>query len=152
MNIVARHNKRKARKRHLLLDKVEREIADCEQVVCPVQDVFTPNLYTRITTVPKDTVFTSEIHKTEHPFFLLKGTIRIVNVETGEAAIYIAPCVGVTKPNTRRLCHAIEEVVWATAHVTEETDVVKIGEQILVQRDIIPQYKLNCKKSNNELT
>lgn len=77
----------------------------------------------------------------------MKGKVAVANVDTGETVVYEAPFVGVTKPNTRRVLNVIEETVWATSHVTEETDVEKIGEQILEQRDnVIPQYKIEGMK------
>jgi len=131
--------------RHKRVDELEQELAKHPQVMCPVQHLFTLGLYTRIITMPAGILVTSEIHKTEHPFFILKGVVEVGNVETGEKKIYEAPYVGVTKPNTRRVLYVIEETIWATSHVTEETDPVKIGEKILEQRDngITPQYKLD---------
>lgn len=74
----------------------------------------------------------------------MAGRIQVVNVETNDAVIYEAPFIGVTKPNTRRMLYALEDTVWATCHVTQETDIEKIGEAILEQRDVIvPQYKIS---------
>ena len=100
--------------------------------------------------MPADTVVTSEIHKTEHPFFILKGKVIVGDVSTGATEAYEAPYIGVTKPNTRRVLHVLEETVWATSHVTDETDVEKIGDSILEQRDnIIPHYKIEANQGKN---
>ena len=118
------------------------------QVDCPIRDVFTPGLYTRIITLPKGTLLTSEIHKTEHPFLILQGVVEVANVETGDTEILRAPYIGITKPYTRRVLNVIEETVWATSHVTKETDVEKIGKKILVQRDnVVPHYQ----RENNKI-
>ena len=138
-----------AQSRYDRVDELESDLAKMEQFHFPVQDVFTPGLYTRIITMPKGSFLTSEIHKTEHPFLIMKGKVEVANVETGEVVIYEAPHVGITKPYTRRVLNVIEDTVWATSHVTKETDVEKIGDKILVQRDnVVPQYKLKHKKEN----
>ena len=133
---------KEAQDRHEFIDNLEMEMMSLPQIECPVEHVFTPGLYTRITTLPKGTILTSEIHKTEHPFFVLEGVVEVVNVETGEKVLYAAPCFGVTKPYTRRILNVLEKTIWATCHVTKETNVEKIGDKILVQRDdVISQYK-----------
>lgn len=144
MGAVQNISKKTKLRRHRKLDAIEKEMALLPQITCPIDDLFTPNLYTRICNIPKGTFLTSEIHKTEHPFFIMAGRIQVVNVETNDAVIYEAPFIGVTKPNTRRMLYALEDTVWATCHVTQETDVEKIGEAILEQRDhLVPQYKIS---------
>jgi len=141
---LSKISKRKSVRRHKKLDAIEQEMAKMPQITCPIDNLFTPNLYTRICNIPKGTFLTSENHKTEHPFFIMSGRIQVANIETNEAVIYEAPFIGVTKPNTRRMLYALEDTVWATCHVTTETDIEKIGEQILEQRDtVVPQYKIN---------
>jgi hypothetical protein len=130
------------RNRHTKVDALEKSMLEHEQVFCPIDHVFTPHLYTRICHIPKGTLLTSEIHLTEHPFFIMQGKIKVADIESGETLIYEAPFIGVTKPNTRRVLEALEYTIWATCHATEETDVEKIGEAILAKRDLVPQYKI----------
>lgn len=129
------------------VDAIEQEMAKHPQVHCPVKHIFTKGLYTRIITLPAGTLLTSEIHKTEHPFFIMSGVVEVAYVDSGETVMYEGPCLGVTKPNTRRVLNVLEETVWATCHVTNETDPEKIGEKILVQdRPIKGQYKIDGMK------
>jgi hypothetical protein len=137
-----------AQDRYEAVDKIEQEMMKHEQVICPIENIFTPGLYTRVITVPTGTLLTTEIHKTEHPFFMLKGICEVVDVETGKTTLLKAPHIGVTQPYTRRVINVIEETIWATAHVTDETDIEKIGDKIVVQRDnVLSQYKLNENKT-----
>ena len=139
---------KEAQDRHDIIDDLEKEMALVEQIECPTEDIFTPGLYTRVIKLPKGTVLTSEIHKFEHPFFILDGVVEVINIETGEKVLYSAPFLGITMPYTRRLLNVIEETIWVTCHVTNETNVEKIGKKILVQRDtVVPQYKLNKTKT-----
>jgi len=115
------------------LDRAEVILAQMPQVECPVSHSFTPGLYQRTFKVPAGTIVTSKIHMTEHPYVMTEG-LMLVWIE-GKAVTVRAPCFGVTKPGTRRLAYAIEDTVWTTFHVTDETDVDKIEEQIIFKHD-----------------
>lgn len=114
------------------LDELEASIvaSDCPRVDCPIVHRFTPGLYIREITIPAGTLLTSMEHLLEHPFVISKGRIRVTS-ETEGSVIYEAPHTGITQPGTRRALFAETDVVWTTFHVTQETDVEKIGEAIL---------------------
>lgn len=113
------------------IDRLEAAMVEHGQrVEFPVEHSFVPGLYRRTTTLPKGTLLTSMEHKTEHFFVILKGEVHVTSSTEG-TVVYKGPCLGVTKPGTRRVIHAVEETVWTTFHVTDETDVEKIAEQIL---------------------
>lgn len=95
-----------------------------------VTHAFTPGLYIRTCRIPAGALLTSMMHRTEHPFVITEGRIRVIS-EHEPSVTYQAPHHGITKPGTRRMLFAEEETVWTTYHVTDETDVEKIGEQIL---------------------
>ena len=118
-----------------LLDDLETAMVKMPQVECKVVDRFTDGLYIREIHIPKDTMMTSMVHKTEHPFVISKGSIMVTSDNEGRV-VYEAPYTGITKPNTRRALKALTDVIWTTFHVTEETDVEKIAEQILEPKDM----------------
>lgn len=99
---------------------------------CPVVHRHTPGLYIRETHIPKGTLVTSMVHKKEHPFIVSKGRIEVGSLNEG-FVVYEAPHCGVTLPGTRRILHALEDTIWTTFHVTNETDVEKIAAEILDQ-------------------
>lgn len=111
------------------LDQCEAMIAQLPPAVMPLTHRFTPHLYTREILIPKGTVLTSRIHKTEHPFFIMKGDITVYS-DNESTVRYIAPYIGVTTPGTRRLLYANEDTVWVTCHVTDNLDPDEIGEEI----------------------
>lgn len=112
------------------IDALEATLATLPQVEMEVVHRFTPGLYIREIHIPAGTMLTSAEHKTEHPFVLSKGRIIVTSDNEGRL-IYEAPFTGVTMPGTRRALYAETDVIWTTFHVTSETDVEKIGEQIL---------------------
>lgn len=118
-----------------LLDELEVAMAKLPQVDLEVVHRFTPGLYIREIQIPAGTLLTSMVHKTEHPFVLSAGSIMVTS-DTEGSVVYEAPYTGITVPNTRRALKALTDVVWTTFHVTDETDVDKIGQQILEPKDM----------------
>lgn len=114
------------------IDELEAAIvaSDKPRVECPITHRFTPGLYIREILIPAGTLLTSMEHRFEHPFVISKGRIEVFSEAEG-AVTYEAPHCGITKPGTRRGLLAITDTVWTTFHVTDETDVEKIGEAIL---------------------
>lgn len=114
-----------------------------QQVICPTKSLFTPGMYIRNVLIPRNTFLTTEIHKTEHPFALMSGSVSVYNVDTDEVERIEAPYIGITTPGTRRVAYAHEDSIWVTFHATDLTDVEEIAKNILVDRpEVIPQYKL----------
>lgn len=100
----------------------------------PVTHRFVPGLYAREFFVPKDSVVTSKIHKTEHLFTVSKGSMSVYTEEGGVVRI-TAPFTGVTKPGTRRIGYTHEDTVWTTYHPTAETDLAKLEAEIIYTRE-----------------
>jgi hypothetical protein len=118
-------------------DGVEAALAKEVQLDLPVTHRFTPGLYIREIFMPAsippiETVVTSRIHLTEHPFVISKGKLRVWHEETGWVLIE-AHYTGITKAGTRRILVIIEDTIWTTFHVTNETDPDRILDQITLE-------------------
>ena len=118
-----------------LLDDLEVSLAHLPRVDLPVTHRFTDGMYIREIQIPAGTMLTSMVHKTQHPFVISQGSVKVTSDNEG-SVIYEAPFTGITEPNTRRALHALTDVIWTTFHVTNETDVAKIGEEILEPKDM----------------
>lgn len=112
---------------------------------CPVEHRFTPGLYTREIFMPAGMRITSMIHKTEHQFIVLQGSVSVYSENDGEQLI-TAPFIGKTLPGTRRVLLVHEDTRWITCHPTDvvpennseksiEDAVNKIMEQIIEFRE-----------------
>lgn len=97
----------------------------------PLKHTFTPGIYVREITMPAGAFLTSKIHKTEHPYFVLRGRVRVYT-EDGMQDI-VAPYSGITKAGTKRILHIIEDTVWITIHATDKTDVADIEKDIIAK-------------------
>lgn len=130
-----------------LLRKFESQNSDFRQVVsaltdamfeaggnvdnCPVRHIFAPGAYAREMLIPAGTVIIGKIHKHAHLNFITKGRARVVT-EFGPMEIE-APHTFVSEPGTKRVVHALEDVLWTTVHVTDETDLAKIEDHVIAK-------------------
>ena len=101
------------------------------ETLMPLKHTFVDGAYVREIFMPKGTLLTSKIHKIEHPYFVMKGKCSVFT-ETGVQKIE-APFHGITKPGTKRILYIHEDTTWITVHVTKETDLEKIEEQIIAK-------------------
>lgn len=97
----------------------------------PVKHSFTPGMYIRELFVPKHHFIITKLHKTEHPYVISKGKIRVWTEEKGVVELS-APFTGITKPGVIRVAFTLEDTVWTTFHATTETDITKLEEELAV--------------------
>ncbi len=95
----------------------------------PLEHIFGDNLYIRQITMPAGMILTSKIHKTTHPYFIMRGDVSVIT-EEGRVRIK-GPYWGMTKAGTKRVLLIHEETVWITVHSTKETDLEKIEDELI---------------------
>ncbi|CAK0749102.1 conserved hypothetical protein [Gammaproteobacteria bacterium] len=103
-----------------------------DQENCPLKHSFAEGVYVREIFIPKGTVLTGKIHKHSHPNFLMSGEVEVFTEEEGLVRLK-APLSMISKAGTKRVVYAIEDSVWITVHVTEETDLKKIEEHVIAK-------------------
>lgn len=92
---------------------------------------FAPGVYARELFIPAGVVLTGKIHKTRHLNIISKGRIAVAT-EQGPKVVE-APHIMVSDPGTKRAGYALEDTIWITIHVTEETDLDKIEQQVIAE-------------------
>jgi hypothetical protein len=97
----------------------------------PLVHTFSDGLYIRQLTVPPKTLTVTQIHKQEHVFFLLKGTISVLTEEGVKK--YTAPYQGITKVGTKRIIYHHDEVIFTTVHSTDKKTVEEVEEQVIAK-------------------
>jgi quercetin dioxygenase-like cupin family protein len=132
------------------IDELEASMVDNLPLVnCPVKHHFTEGLYCREIFMPAGTLITSKIHKTQHPYFVLKGK-AIVWID-GIEHIIEAPFMGVTEPNTRRVLYILEDCVWTTCHPNQDNETVEEIEDRIIEKHDNPYLSLEIKERLNNL-
>jgi hypothetical protein len=97
--------------------------------VCPLKHSFVDGAYVREIFLPKDMFFITKIHKKTHPYFVMSGCVSVL---VGDEAVKIkGPFAGITKAGTKRLIYTHEDTTWITVHVTNETDISKIEDEVI---------------------
>lgn len=99
-------------------------------------------LYAREIFIPKGTLLTGKIHRSEHLNIISKGDISVVT-EFGTKRI-VAPFTMVSQPGTKRVGYANEDTVWTTIHATDEVEIEKLEAELVT--DTYEEYEaaLEC--------
>lgn len=110
-------------------------INNFDLIDCPLNHRFTDGLYVREIFMPAGSLITSKIHKTQHQYFVLKGSVSVW-IDGGEEHFIEAPYIGVTEPGTRRVLYVWEDCIWATSHPNPDNETLEqIEERIIEKRD-----------------
>ena len=112
----------------------------------PLVHTFADGLYIRQLTCPAKTLTVTKIHKQEHAFFLMKGTISILTEEGVKK--FTAPYQGITKPGTKRIIYHHDEVIFTTVHATDKKTVEEVEEQVIAKNfdELVGIEDVNIKK------
>lgn len=95
---------------------------------------FSDGIYARELKIPAGVCIVGALHKTKHFMMVSKGRCSIATHEG--STVVEAPYIVETQPGIKRVVYAETDTVMTTFHVTNETDIEKIAEQILVQENI----------------
>jgi hypothetical protein len=98
---------------------------------CPLAHCFAPGAYARSILIPKGTLLVGKIHRHAHLNMLMHGTVSLAT-EEGPAVLQ-SPKVMVSKAGTKRVVFAHTDVIWTTVHLTEQTDLARIEDEIIVK-------------------
>lgn len=127
------------------IDELEASMLDNFPVVeCPVEHIFTNGTYVRKTFMPKGSLITSKIHKTQHTYFVMQGS-AIVWIDGIEQKIE-APFVGITEPGTRRVLLIMEDCLWCTSHPNPDNENLEQIEERIIEKHDNPYLSLEIKK------
>ncbi len=109
----------------------------------PLIHDFSPGLYLRRILMPKDWFIIGKTHKTQHMNIILSGSAKVL-IE-GEVKLVQAGDVFESGAGVKKVLYILEEMVWMTTHVTEETNIEKLEaamvltdeeERVLLDREI----------------
>jgi hypothetical protein len=123
-----------------IIDELEATIIQNLDVIdAPLVHKFTDGMYIREIFMPAGSLWTSKIHKTEHPYVVSYGKAA-VSIDNQEWYEITAPYTGITQPGTRRILYILEDCIWTTFHRVDgmksefnelsKNEVEKIVEQI----------------------
>lgn len=96
---------------------------------------FAPGIYMRELFVPRGTLLTGKIHKTEHLSILAQGELTVWT-ENGMKRLK-APAVIHSMPGAKRVGLAHEDSTWICVHKTDETDLEKLEAELITPDNLL---------------
>lgn len=135
------------------IDQLEvKMVANFAVIDCPLSHLFAKGMYIRQVFIPANSLLTSEVHKTQHPFTISKGRV-LISDGNGEWVEVWAPYTGITQPGTRRVVCALEDTVWTTFHaiktITGKENDLSVDDKELIINTI--ESKIILKHTNKAL-
>lgn len=112
--------------------------------LCPLNHSFSTGIYIRDMQIAPGMQIVGEIHRHDHPVFLMEGEILVA---TEEGVVHLkAPQYFISPPGVKRAAITLTETVWVTVHhnPTEERDLKKIRENI-ISKDFVAFDKYAAK-------
>jgi hypothetical protein len=112
------------------------------------QHNFAPGSYARTLFLPAGVVVVGKIHKHAHQNIVSYGHVMVMTEGEGLQEIR-GPVVFTSSPGTKRALCAIEDTLWTTVHVTDETDLAKVEAHVIAPTyEDYEQFRL---ESTNQL-
>ncbi len=115
------------------LDRVWRlqgVLSSMPQVEPETEHHFADGMYCRTIKTPADVTVVGKVHKREHLYVVVSGTVRVTQGD-GEPVEVTGPCVVVGKPGTKRAVYSVTDSVRLTVHRTDQTDLAEIEAELL---------------------
>lgn len=95
----------------------------------PLEHYFLPGVYIRQITMPAGHLIRGCCHKTQHFNTILKGRVRVL---MGDEIIELsAPKTFVSDAGCAKALLIIEDCIWQTIHLTNETDLASLREVLI---------------------
>ena len=113
------------------------------------EHVFHGGMYCRQVWRPAGCLIVGKVHKKEHFYLIVSGTVVITDGE-GNAQEVIGPHLFQSKPGTKRAVYAITDTLCMTFHATEATTVEE-AETELVEADPDSMYSLGNQVKHKEI-
>lgn len=108
------------------------EETSLDNVDCPLVHTFSEGVYHREIFMPKGTFIIGHKHNTTHLNIVTKGKAKVWM--DGVVKVIEAPCTFESKAGVRKILFIEEDMLWATIHVTNETDIETL-ENTLVDKE-----------------
>jgi len=127
------------------------EVSKHEQFEPPTEHIFHGGMYCRQVYRPAGTLIIGKVHKKEHFYFIVFGTVAVTTDEG--VRMITGPCLLCSKPGTKRAVYAETDALCMTIHRTDATT-VEGAENDLVEDDPYSMFTIGnqLKQSMIEVT
>lgn len=113
-------------------------LENVEPVECPLTHIFAPGVYYREIFMPNGVFIIGHEHKTTHLNIVLQGEAAVMM--NGNLHRIAAPFTFVSEAGVRKILYIVDDMRWATIHLTVETDLKKLEEELIVHSPVWDLY------------
>jgi len=108
-----------------------------QTVVFHTKHHFANGMYCRELLIPKNVLAVGKCHKQEHLFMVLQGTLKVFS--NAGVQEFTAPAIVVSQPGIKRVVYAVDDVVCAVVHKTDNTNLDDIEEEVM-EKELFSAY------------
>lgn len=109
--------------------ELQANLATYPQIDPPLKHHFAEGSYGREIFIPAGSMVIGKIHRHSHVNVISMG--RVFVATEFDSQVLQAPYTFVSKPGTKRAVYAITDTIWTTIHVTNETDLQRIEDEVI---------------------
>ena len=128
------------------IEQMEAEMLEYPQVEAPLTHRFEKGIYIREIKMPAMSVIVGHQHKTSHWNIVLTG--KAVVMMDGVRHEIQAPHCFISQPGVRKVLLVLEDMVWQTLHVTDETDIAKLEDELIIKSPTHTAHHQNLKDAD----
>jgi hypothetical protein len=130
------------------VERLQVEVSKHEQYEAPTEHLFHGGMYCRQVWRPADCLIVGKVHKKEHFYMVVFGTV-VITTDDGVKRI-TGPQLLCSKPGTKRAVYAETDALCMTIHRVESND-VKTVESELVEDDPLSMFAVGNKVKNQSI-
>jgi quercetin dioxygenase-like cupin family protein len=131
-----------------LVEKLQEEISKFPQYEPPTEHIFHGGMYCRQVWRPAGCVIVGKVHKKEHFYMVVSGTVS-VTTDDGVQTL-TAPALLCSKPGTKRAVFAETDAICMTIHRVDSNTVEDV-ESELVEDDLNSMFAVGNKVKHQEI-
>ena len=109
--------------------KFEAAVKTLPQYEPETMHTFHAGLYCREAKLKANQLAVGRVHKKEHLFYIVSGTVNITTPDGVQ--IITGPAMFKSKPGTKRACHTLTDAHFLNIHIAESTNVEDVEKELL---------------------
>lgn len=113
------------------IEALQAAVMELPQYEPPTEHLFHGGMYCRRVWRPAGCVIVGKVHKKEHFYMVVSGTVRITT-DTG-VRVVTGPELLCSKPGTKRAVYAETDALCMTIHVADSTTVEEVEDELVEQ-------------------
>lgn len=130
------------------IEDLQAEISKYPQYEPPTEHIFHGGMYCRQVWRPAGCLIVGKVHKKEHFYMIVSGTIKITTDDEVQTAT--GPFLICSSPGTKRAVYAVTDALCVTIHRVESNTIEEV-ESELVENDPKSMFTVGNKVKNIEL-